>query len=108
MLAAPLIAGNDVRSMPPAVREVLTNRDVVAIDQDSLGVQGWPYEATLEGVEVWFKPLAGGDWGVAVLNPGGAPRAVTFDWKREYVSDDLSKRSADFGTVTYALRDLWA
>ena len=41
MLAAPLIAGNDLRTMPATTREILTNREIIAIDQDSLGVQGY-------------------------------------------------------------------
>jgi len=107
MLAAPLIAGNDLRTMSPATRALLANRDVIAVDQDSLGVQGFAYQTTMDGLEIWFKPLAGGDWAMAVLNRASAPRPVTFDFAREYVSDDLSKRSADFGTVTYHVRDLW-
>src|SRR5919202_887529 len=76
MLAAPLIAGNDLRSMSRETAEILTNREVIAVDQDSLGVQGFPYSsATSDGVEIWFKPLAGGDWAMAVLNRGTAPRA---------------------------------
>ena len=108
MLAAPLIAGNDLRNMSPATRAILTNRDVIAIDQDSLGVPGFAYESTLDGLEVWFKPLAGGDWAMAILNRGLTPRAVTFDFRHESVGDDISKRNAEFDKVTYQVRDLWA
>jgi len=108
MMAAPLIAGNDLQAMPRETREVLTNREVIAIDQDSLGVQGFAYEASADGVEIWFKPLAGGDWAMMVLNRGEAPRAVRFDFARESVSDDLSKRETRFGDTTYRVLDLWA
>jgi alpha-galactosidase len=106
MLAAPLMAGNDLRSMSAETKAILTNREVIAVNQDALGVQGFQHSAR-DGVEVWFKPLEGGDWAMAVLNRNPASRKVSFDWKAEKVSDALSKREASFDT-TYSLRDLWA
>jgi alpha-galactosidase len=106
MLAAPLIAGNDLRAMPPDVASVLMNHDVIAIDQDSLGIEGFRYSAN-DSVEVWFKPLVHGDWAMAVLNRARAPRHVTFDWQREAVADSLSSRTAAFASTRYAVRDLW-
>jgi alpha-galactosidase len=107
MLAAPLIAGNDLRSMSAETRAILTNREVVAVNQDALGVEGFQYSAN-DGVEVWFKPLDGGDWAMAVLNRNTTARKFSFDWKREKVSDTLSKRDARLDLVSYGLRDLWA
>jgi alpha-galactosidase len=67
MLAAPLLAGNDLTSMKPEVTAILTNRNVIAIDQDKLGKQG--SRAYAEGeVEVWTRHLAGGALAVAVIN----------------------------------------
>jgi alpha-galactosidase len=108
MMAAPLIAGNDLGAMTRETRDVLTNREVIAVDQDSLGVQGFAYEASTDGIELWFKPLAGGDWAMMVLNRGESPRVVRFDFARESVSDDLSTREARFFDTTYRVRDLWA
>jgi alpha-galactosidase len=107
MLAAPLIAGNDLRSMSAETRAILTNREAVAVNQDPLGVQGFQYSAK-GGVEVWFKPLEGGDWAVAVLNRNTTAREITFDWKSEKVFDIFSKRDARLDLVTYSLRDLRA
>jgi alpha-galactosidase len=107
MLAAPLIAGNDLRSMPPAVASVLTNRDVIAVDQDSLGVEAFRYSSA-DSVDVWFKPLARGDWAMAILNRASTPRRAAFDWQREAVSDSLSGRAAGFSATRYAVRDLWS
>src|ERR1043165_480269 len=107
MLAAPLIAGNDLRSMSAETREVLTNREVVAINQDPLGVEAFQYSAK-DGLEVWFKPLKDGDWAVVFLNRNTSPRKISFDWKNEHVADSLSKRETRFETTTYRLRDLWA
>jgi alpha-galactosidase len=69
MLAAPLLAGNDLTNMKPEVKDILTNRDVIAIDQDSLGKQASRIYSEGE-VEVWTKPLSGGALAVAVLNAG--------------------------------------
>ncbi|GAB2542867.1 glycoside hydrolase family 27 protein [Rhodanobacter koreensis] len=69
MMAAPLIAGNDLSTMSPEVRAVLTNRDVIAIDQDPLGRQGTRAYADGE-MEVWTRPLVGGGVAVAILNLG--------------------------------------
>ncbi len=69
MLAAPLLAGNDLPNMKPEVKAILTNKEVIAIDQDSLGRQG--RKAYSDGeVEVWTRDLAGGDVAVAVINVG--------------------------------------
>jgi alpha-galactosidase len=69
MLAAPLLAGNDLPHMKPEIKDILTNRDVIAIDQDPLGKQGSRVYADGE-VEVWTRPLAHGALAIAVLNAG--------------------------------------
>ena len=106
MLAAPLIAGNDVRHMSAQTRSILARRAVIAIDQDALGVQGWRHAAQ-DGVEYWFRPLDGGDWAFMALNRNAAPRRVHVDWRAQAVHDDLSHRDADLAHVRYVLRDLW-
>jgi alpha-galactosidase len=67
MLAAPLLAGNDLPNMKPEIKAILTNRDVIAIDQDKLGKQGTRGYAEGE-VEVWTRHLAGGGLAVAIFN----------------------------------------
>jgi alpha-galactosidase len=69
ILAAPLLAGNDLPHMTPQIKAILTNRDVIAIDQDRLGKQGSHVYSDGE-VEVWTRPLADGALAVAVLNVG--------------------------------------
>jgi alpha-galactosidase len=69
MLAAPLLAGNDLTNMKPEIKAVLMNRDVIAIDQDALGKQGSRIYSDGE-VEVWTRRLSGGALAVAVLNAG--------------------------------------
>jgi alpha-galactosidase len=106
MLAAPLIAGNDLRAMPAHVASVLTNADVIAVNQDSLGVQAFRY-AVRDSVEIWFKPLVGGDWAMTVLNRATSPRRLDFAWKSQTVVDSIAKRDAQFATTKYELRNLW-
>jgi alpha-galactosidase len=71
MLAAPLLAGNDLPHMKPEIKAILTNRDVIAIDQDRLGRQASRVYSDGE-VEVWTRHLEGGALAVAVLNAGDA------------------------------------
>jgi alpha-galactosidase len=79
LLAAPLFAGNDIRTMSDATKETLTNREVISVDQDALGVQG--HKVRDDGdEEVWAKPLAGGAMAVILLNRGDAPVRIKFHW----------------------------
>ena len=106
MINSPLIAGNDIRKMSKETAAILTNKSVIALNQDPLGVQAFRYAAR-DGVEYWFKPLDGGDWGFMALNRNADPRKIVFDWKAEKVSDELFKRDATFATTSYRLRNLW-
>jgi len=106
MLAAPLIAGNDLRTMSEATRAILTNREVIAIDQDPLGVQGFRHSTDGE-LELWFKPLEGGDWAMCVLNRGASPRPIELVWQDEDVEDKLSDLQPLFKARLYRIRDLW-
>ena len=93
--AAPLLAGNDLRHMTPALKEILLNREVIAVDQDSLGRQGSPLQAG--DMETWVKPLADGSVAVAVVNKGATESTATVK------ASDLGFH----GGVSSA-RDLWA
>jgi alpha-galactosidase len=107
MLAAPLIAGNDVRNMSAETREILTNREVIAIDQDRLGMQGFR-ALSEDGLEMWLKPLAGDDWAVCFLNRSDKVKQIEFDWKKPYLKDDFFKRELNANKTVYRIRDLWA
>jgi len=106
MLAAPLISGNDLRHMNPQTLKVLTDKDVIALNQDPLGIQALKHSAK-DGMEAWFKPLTNGAWGVCFLNRNKDAQKIAFDWKSEKVADDISNRDAKFDTITYRIRDLW-
>jgi len=107
MLAAPLIAGNDIRSMTAATRTILINKEVIAVDQDALGIPGFPYKKE-DGVEIWFRPLSGNAWAVAVLNRNSDARKVSLNWKQEEVGDALHQLNAEFDQHLYKIRDIFA
>src|SRR5712692_4367956 len=93
MLAAPLLAGNDLRSMSPAILEILTNREVIAIDQDKDGKQG--KEIWKSGdQEIWTRSLSGKAQAVALFNRAKDEAKMTVRW-------------ADLGITRTRVRDLW-
>ncbi|TPG43462.1 glycoside hydrolase family 27 protein [Sphingomonas koreensis] len=97
MLASSLMAGNDVAHMTPAVRSILLNKAVIAVDQDALGEQGRRIEDSGDQ-EVWMKPLSGGARAVLFLNRGAAPATIGVKWRALGYPDRLP------ATVT----DLWS
>jgi len=107
MLAAPLISGNDLRSMSPSTLGVLGNAEVIAIDQDSLGIQGFRHEVK-DSVETWLKPLRNGEWALCLLNRSVSPKTIELDWKTVSVTDTLSNRTLNTtAREIYKIRDLW-
>ena len=80
MLASPLLAGNDLRSMTPAIHDILVNREVIAIDQDPLGRQASRVTGADSTKEIWMRPLAGGAHAVAAFNRGAEAMPMTLDF----------------------------
>jgi len=106
MLAAPLISGNDLRSMNQQTIDILTNKEVIAIDQDELGIQGFRH-STKDSVQTWYKPLKNGDWAVCFLNRSKTPKKVEMNWVSEVIADSFAKRELNAKTDTYKIRNLW-
>jgi len=107
MLAAPLMAGNDLKNMTIETLAILSNKEVIAIDQDTLGIQGFKY-ATKDSVETWFKPLKNGEWAVCFLNRSTSPKSINLDWKTFSVKDALSGFELNMtGKESYKVRNLW-
>jgi alpha-galactosidase len=107
MLAAPLMAGNDLQSMSKETLQILTNKEVIGINQDSLGIQGFKYSAR-DNIEIWFKPLTAGRWAVCFLNRGTTVKNIDFPWSEQAISDSLSRREINFKQQICAIRDLWS
>jgi alpha-galactosidase len=96
ILAAPLIAGNDLRDMRPEIHDILTNKEVVAVDQDPLGREG-ERVAKNGDLEVWAKQLKDGSRAVVLLNRGGAEQEISVNWEYLGYPNHLSA----------SVRDLW-
>lgn len=80
ILAAPLLIGTDLKKLDPLVKSILTNDEVIAVNQDPLGKQGWMLRKTGEQ-EIWVKPLSGDRWAVALFNRGDQSADMVFDPK---------------------------
>lgn len=106
MLAAPLIAGNDLRNMSPEAKAILTNKEAISINQDTLGIQGFKF-ASKDSVETWMKPLCGGKWAVCVLNRSKASRSVDLDWKSISVTDSLCQREFNTSKEIFKIKEIW-
>lgn len=106
MLAAPLMAGNDIATMSKETREILTNKEAIAVDQDPLGIQGFRF-SSVDGLETWYKPLQNGEWAVCFLNRGNSPRKINVEWSKQAVKDDLSQRETSFEKNTYKIYNIW-
>lgn len=106
MMASPLILGNDLRSMPDATKNIIGRRDVIAINQDPLGVQALRFWSQGQ-VELWAKPLANDEWAYMILNRGETALNYHYDWQQNVIADDLSKREVDFKKGTWNWQDAW-
>ena len=95
MLAAPLMTGNDLSKMDASTRTILTNQEVIAVDQDKLGKQGYKI-LDKEDFEIFVKPLSGGDVAICLFNRTEKAMNAEVNWN-DY------KIAADF-----KIRDLWS
>jgi alpha-galactosidase len=104
MLAAPLMAGNDLRTMDEQTKVILTNKDMIAINQDTLGIQGFKF-LDFGDQEIWVKPLANQNLAICFLNRDKNPFELSYNWKKEAIyKNDLSW---NFKKKTYNVYDVW-
>lgn len=106
MLAAPLILGNDIRNMTRETKDIILNKEVIALDQDSLGIQGLRF-AVEDGLEFWFKPLVNDEWAFCILNRSTEAKEYAIDWQKFNLYDDVARRFTDFDSKVYNIRNLW-
>ena len=106
IMASPLIAGNDLRSMSETTKKILTNKDMIAINQDKLGIQAmkWIDEGD---IEIYVKPLEKGDYAFLFLNRADTAKKYQLKWKEHYMKDDISKHEIWFDKQTLNWRDIW-
>lgn len=107
ILNSPLLLGNDLRNMSPQTLDILTNKEIIAINQDSLGIQGFKYKK--EGtIEVWVKPMANNEWAICFFNRSQQPSDFTFNWERETIKDNVFDKEITFNRDNiYKIRDLY-
>lgn len=107
LLSAPLMAGNDLRNMSKEIIEILTNPEVIAIDQDPLGRQALKW-MDYGDLEIWLKPLANGDYAMGILNR--SDEKIIFDKSLQLTTYDTDFKPDSY-TYTidgnYMIRDLW-
>jgi len=96
ILAAPLMLGNDIRNMSDDVKEVLTNKEIIALDQDVLGKQGVKVRDDGD-YEVWSKQLYDGSRAVVLFNRSDSPKEMSFRWPEIGYDNNLKMH----------VRDLW-
>ena len=94
IFAAPLLAGNDVRNMSDDTRSILLNKEVIAVDQDPMGVQGHRADKTGD-IEHYARPLNNGDMALVVVNRADAPASIKLPWSDMHIA------------VGTKVRDLW-
>jgi alpha-galactosidase len=96
LFAAPLMAGNDLAAMTPEIRDILTNREVIAVDQDALGMQGRRVRDSGAN-EVWMKQLSDGSRAVILFNRGSEEAPIAVAWEEIGL----------FPAANARVRDLW-
>ncbi len=100
ILAAPLIAGNDVRDMTPEIADVLTNKEVIAVNQDAMGKQGTRIYKDPRR-EIWLREMENGDLVVGILNAADEARETFIDWS-------FFQHHFPVWRDNFTIRDLWA
>ncbi len=98
LLNAPLLLGNDLRSMSSATLGIIKNSDVVAVDQDWGGSQGRRVRDLGNGLQVWAKPMSNGDAAVVLLNRSGATATISTNAWEVGLG----------GSSSYTVKDLWS
>ena len=103
MLAAPLMAGNDLRKMDKSTREILTNGDVIAVNQDSLGQQATKFMDMGE-YEIWAKPLSNKEVAVCFMNRTNQVWKLDYSWQKQtmYFATEVNVHKK-----VYTVYDLW-
>lgn len=106
MLASPLIAGNDLRHMTKETISILTDKDVIAINQDKRGVQAY-LEQQQDSVDTWIKPLTNNELAICFMNRSQKPVTVNYNFLQHPVNDTVSNTVIDFAKTSFSVTDVW-
>ena len=106
MLAAPLMTGNDIREMTPEIKDILTNKEIIALNQDTLGKQGFCYRDNGD-YEIWIKKLGNNERAVCLLNRSDEIKNVQVDFEVLLTVNSTYWKLEPYKLEDYKLRDLW-
>jgi alpha-galactosidase len=107
LLASPLLIGCDLNQIDPFTMSLLTNDEVLAVNQDALGMQAVRIKKE-KGYEIWSKPLADGSLAVGLFYTGSGSPVDAFNWEEGMKKGTISLNWQDLGiSGTYNVRDLW-
>ncbi len=106
MLASPLIMGNDLRTASKETIKTLTNKEVIAVNQDKLGIQGFRF-SNENNIEIWIKPLDNDAWALTFVNMSDQPIQLDYDWEKHNIGDDLNGKYVDMKKTKFTIRDLF-
>jgi alpha-galactosidase len=107
MLAAPLLAGNDLQNMSPETKSILTNKEIIALDQDILGKQGELWRNNGD-YQIWMKMLAKDEKAVCLLNSSDEKKTVLVDFSLiAQARTDGAEDSKPLKLENFTVRDIW-
>ncbi len=106
MLAAPLMAGNDLQNMSPETKAILTNREIIDLDQDSAGLEGFCFRDNGD-YQIWIKKLGNKEKAVCLLNKGDEMKEVQADFNLLLKASNNYWSPDPYNLDNYKLRDLW-
>ncbi|RYY77403.1 MAG: glycoside hydrolase family 27 protein [Gammaproteobacteria bacterium] len=106
IMNSPLIAGNDLRGMSDNTRKILTNKEMIAINQDALGIQALKWIDDGD-IEIFIKPLAKGDYAVLFLNRADSEKIYVHNWPFNEMKDDISKHEINFNKQHFNWKNVW-
>jgi len=106
MLASPLIMGNDLRIALNGTVKTLSNKEVIQVNQDKLGIQGFRF-SNENKLEIWIKPLANDEWAMTFINMCDESSSINFDWKKHDIGDSLNNKNLETNKLNYKIRDLF-
>ena len=106
MLASPLIMGNDLRTASKETIKTLINKEVISVNQDKLGIQGFRF-TNENNTEIWLKPLENDNWAMTFVNMSDTPMEINFDWNKHDIGDDVNGKRMDLKNNTFKIRDLF-
>lgn len=106
MLAAPLMAGNDLRNMSPETNGILTNREIIDLDQDTLGIQGFCFRDN-GGYQIWIKKLVNNERAACLLNRSDEVKKVQVDFNVLLKANNNYWSPDQYNLEDYKVSDLW-